>query len=78
MIAKDIEKGDFLEKKIDLKDEQILNLQTQVHVRDSVIMAERGIKKIEMLANKKNVRRRSVQSFAVGGTTSILLVLLIL
>ena len=40
MIAKDIEKGDYLEQKIGLKDEQILNLQAQVSVRDSVILAE--------------------------------------
>ena len=77
MIAKDIEKGDFLEKKLGLKEEQILNLQTQVAVRDSVIVAEREIRQTESLIHRKKVRRSSVQSFAVGGTTSAVVLLLL-
>ncbi len=77
MIAKDIEKGDYLEQKIGLKDEQILNLQAQVSVRDSVISAEQQIRQSEHLAHRKVLRARSLQSFAVGGTSSAVLLLLL-
>ena len=77
MIAKDIEKGDYLEQKIGLKDEQILNLQAQVSVRDSVILAEQEIRQNEHLVHRKALRSRTLQSFVVGGTSSAVLLLLL-
>lgn len=78
LIAQDIERGNQSKEILRLKDKQIANLETQIVMRDSVIVSEREIKSRTHKAHQSQLRKRTLQSLLGGWVTGALTLLLVL
>lgn len=78
LIAQDIERGEQVKQILRLKDKQLVNLETQILMRDSVIISERDIKSLTELAHRDQLKKRTLQSLLVGWSTGAVAILLVL